>query len=216
MYNWSMNLNLTSLVFLAIALLLSITLHEAAHAFMSAYLGDDTARQQGRLTLNPLAHIDPLMTLILPLFLILAGSPVVFGAARPVPFNPWAVRYGKWGSALVALAGPATNLLLAVFFALWLRLGLVGGSAVELFVLIVQVNAAFCIFNLIPFPPLDGSRLLYAVAPSGLRAVMDRIERAGLVAVFVLLFFAYPVISPFIQIGVRGLMNLLIPGVTQL
>src|SRR3954463_12463752 len=100
-----------------IALVLALTLHEFAHALMSHYLGDTTAKDRGRLTLNPLAHIDPFATLALPLILILLHSPVVFGAAKPVPFNPWAVRWGRWGAALVALAGPLTNLLLACFFA---------------------------------------------------------------------------------------------------
>src|SRR5476651_866632 len=104
-----------------VALIVALTLHEFAHGLMAHYLGDSTAKDQGRLTLNPLAHIDPLATLALPLLLILIGSPVVFAAAKPVPFNPWAVRGGRWGAALVGLAGPATNLLLAVFFAICYR-----------------------------------------------------------------------------------------------
>lgn len=205
-----------SLVFLLIALVLSITLHEFAHAYVSNYLGDQTARNQGRLTLNPLAHIDPFMTVLLPVVLILAHSPVVFGAARPVPFNPWAVRYGKWGAALVALAGPATNLLLAIFFALWLRFVNLPPMAVNLFVDLISVNVAFCIFNLIPFPPLDGSRVLYAVAPLGLRSVMDRIERTGIIAFVVLLFIAFPLISPLIAKVTGEIMQLLVPGLTGL
>src|SRR6185312_46881 len=104
-----------------IALVIGLTLHEFAHAWMGHYLGDRTAQDQGRLTLNPLAHIDPLATLALPLLLILIHSPVVFAAAKPVPFNPWAVRGGRWGAALVGAAGPLTNLLIALFFSLWFR-----------------------------------------------------------------------------------------------
>src|SRR5690348_6727574 len=126
-----------SLVFLIIALILSLTLHEFMHAWMSHYLGDTTAERSGRLTLNPLAHIDPFMTLLLPVALILAHSPVVFGAARPVPFNPWNVRFGKWGSALVALAGPLTNLFLGIFFALWLRIFSPPSWATGLFINII-------------------------------------------------------------------------------
>src|SRR5471030_3333484 len=104
-----------------LALIVALTLHEFSHALMGHYLGDTTAKDQGRLTLNPLAHIDPFATLALPLLLILVHSPVVFAAAKPVPFNPWAVRGGRWGAAMVALAGPLTNLFIAVFFALWYR-----------------------------------------------------------------------------------------------
>ncbi|HSX48029.1 MAG TPA: site-2 protease family protein [Candidatus Nanoarchaeia archaeon] len=205
-----------ALAFILIALIISITLHEFAHAWMGHYLGDNTAQMQGRLTLDPRAHIDPVMTVLMPLFLIIAHSPVIFGAARPVPFNPWAVRGGKWGAAAVAAAGPFTNLLIAAFCAVWLRFVPIGGIGTEFLVTMVEINAAFCIFNLIPFPPLDGSRLLYAVAPETLRDVMDRIEKAGLVAVFLLLFVAYPFIAPVIAKLVQGLLSLLIPGVTQL
>lgn len=200
------------IVYLLVALVLALTLHEFAHALMGDYLGDQTARAEGRLTLNPAAHIDPFMTLLLPLMLILLRSPVIFGAAKPVPFNPWAVRYGKWGSALVAVAGPLTNLFIAVFFALWL--GLLPGGSAELFQAIIKVNVAFFVFNMIPFPPLDGSRVLYAVAPYGLREVLDRIERAGLIAIFVLLFLGFPLISPLIFAAVQGILALLLPGVS--
>ena len=205
-----------SLVYIIIALVLSITLHEFMHAWVSNYLGDQTAKQRGRLTLNPLAHIDPLMTLLLPAALILAHSPVIFGAARPVPFNPWAVRFGKWGSALVAVAGPLTNLALAVFFALWLRIFSPGGWAVEFFVTIIVVNVSFFIFNLIPFPPLDGSRVLYAAAPLGLRQVMDKIERSGILIFALLLFVLFPLIGPFVAKLASYILQLLVPGLTGL
>src|SRR5688500_8719101 len=109
-----MDFSLTGLVFLLFALIMALTLHEFAHALMGDWLGDRTARQEGRLTLNPIAHIDPFMTVLLPVLLILLKSPVIFGAAKPVPFNPWAVRFGKWGAAMVAVAGPAMNFLLAI------------------------------------------------------------------------------------------------------
>ena len=191
------------------AVLMAITLHEFAHAWMSDRLGDETARVQGRLTLNPAAHIDPVMTLALPLLLIVLNSPIIFGAARPVPFKPWALRFGKWGAALVAAAGPATNFLLAAFFGAWLRFVNLSTSAEDILLSLVGVNVAFAIFNLIPFPPLDGSRILYAVAPGGLRSVMDRIEQTGLTAVVLFLFVAYPLISPVIADLVVGTVGLL-------
>lgn len=202
------------LILLLLALVMALTLHEFAHALMSDYLGDSTARSQGRITLNPVAHIDPFMTLALPLLLIASNSPVVFGAAKPVPFNPWAVRGGKWGVALVALAGPLTNLLLATFFALWLRLVPVGEVAAQFFVSIVSINAAFFVFNMIPFPPLDGSRILYAMAPEPIRNLMDQIERMGVMAVFILLLVAFPVISPLVGAAVNAIVNFLIPGIS--
>lgn len=208
----SMGYDLPSIIALLVALVLALTLHEFAHALMGDYLGDSTARSQGRLTLNPAAHIDPFTTLLLPLILILAHSPVVFGAAKPVPFNPWAVRGGRWGAAAVALAGPATNLLLAVFFGLWLRIVPVSEMAYQILGAIVVVNVGFFVFNMIPFPPLDGSRLLYAVVPASVREVMDRIEQAGLMLLFVIMLVGYPLIAPFVTVITRVIVGWLIPA----
>ncbi|HSX02305.1 MAG TPA: site-2 protease family protein [Candidatus Saccharimonadia bacterium] len=194
-----------------VALVLSLTLHEFAHALMGHYLGDTTARDQGRLTINPLAHIDPFTTLALPLMLILLHSPVVFGAAKPVPFNPWAVRGGRWGAAAVALAGPFTNLLLAIFFGLWMRFAPMSVLSEQFLGALVAINVAFFVFNMIPFPPLDGSRLLYAVAPSAVREVMDRIEQAGLMLLFFIMLIGYPLISPLVAKVVFAIMALIVP-----
>lgn len=203
------------IVELIIALILSLTLHEFMHGYVGFLLGDDTAKDQGRLTLNPLAHIDPFMTLLLPLLLILAHAPV-FGAAKPVPFKPWALRYGKWGAAMVAVAGPLTNLFLAIFFGLWVRFIPLYPSAAQLFVAIVEVNIGFFIFNMIPFPPLDGSRVLYAIAPYGLREIMDRIERAGIIAIAIFIFFLYPYLAPLLNPIFGTLLSWLIPHASLL
>src|ERR1700683_1390541 len=194
-----------------VGLVLGLTLHEFAHGLMSLYLGDTTARDQGRLTLNPLAHIDPFATLALPLLLILIGSPVVFAAAKPVPFNPWAVRGGRWGAALVALAGPATNLLLALVFAVWDRLVPFNPTAALFLGAIIIVNVGLFVFNMIPFTPLDGSRLLYAVAPEGLRDVMDRIERSGFIVLLAVMLLGYQFVAPYVAKIVLAIVQLLVP-----
>lgn len=172
-------------------ILLSMTLHEAMHAFMGYWLGDDTAKSQGRLTLNPIKHIDPFLTLLLPVMLALVGAPI-FGGAKPVPFNPDRVRHGDWGAALVAVAGPLTNLVIAfIAFGLFVVSG-VSRSDLLGYVLkiIVDVNLGFFVFNMIPIPPLDGSRLLYALAPEFVRRGMEAIEQFGVFFIFIVVLLA--------------------------
>jgi Zn-dependent protease len=155
------------------------------------------------------------MTVLLPAALIIFHSPVIFGAARPVPFNPWAVRFGRWGAALVAAAGPAMNLLLAVLFALWLRVFPVSVAIVPLFIAIISINIAFMVFNLIPVPPLDGSRIVYAAVPA-VRPLFDRLEHNGIVVIFAILLLAGPLITPFIGGISSAILGLLVPGLTGL
>lgn len=192
------SIDLTFLAILVISILISMTLHEAMHAFVGYWLGDDTAKAQGRLTLNPLSHIDFFTTILLPLVLVLLGAPP-FGAAKPVPFNPYRIRYGEYGAAMVAAAGPLTNLLLAILAGGVIRLLLITDR--DLFLVletVVKVNVSFFIFNMIPFPPLDGSRLLYAVAPDNVRRVMERVEAMGFAALIFFMFIFYSfLITPF-------------------
>lgn len=194
------------------ALVLGLTLHEFAHAWVGHYLGDTTAKDHGRLTLNPVSHIDPLATLALPILLMLVGSPVIFAAAKPVPFNPWAVRGGRWGAALVGLAGPLTNLLLAMFFAACYQFMPFNPISALIFGALIMVNVGLFVFNMIPFPPLDGSRLLYAVAPEGLREVMDRIERAGFMVLLLVMLIGYQFIAPYIAKITLWIVGLLVPA----
>lgn len=172
-------------------ILVSMTLHEAMHGFVAYWLGDDTAKLQGRLTLNPLKHIDPFLTIILPITLAVIGAPV-FGGAKPVPFNPQRVKYEEWGAALVALAGPLMNLLLAfIGFAIYAFIMPQEGSLL-LFILgpFIAVNLGFFAFNILPIPPLDGSRVMYALAPDFIRRGMEWIEKYGVMLVFFIVLVA--------------------------
>lgn len=186
-------MSVVSIIMIFAIILLSMTVHEAMHAFMGYFLGDNTAKIEGRLTLNPLKHIDPFMTILLPLTMVLLGGPV-FGGAKPVPFNPNRVRYGEWGAAMVALAGPLTNLFIAFLaFGIGVLMGVVsnGGLVASSFLgsviaMTVSVNLGFFVFNMLPVPPLDGSRLLYALAPESARRLMEQIEQYGTLVVFLL------------------------------
>ena len=190
------------LVIVFVVTLFSMILHELMHGLTAYWLGDDTAKNDGRLTLNPLKHIDPFLTILLPLIMAVMGGPI-FGGAKPVPFNPSRVRGGEWGAALVGIAGPLTNLVLAFMFYVVYALLPASWSAnpvgeiVNLFALYgVQVNLGFFAFNILPIPPLDGSRVLYAVAPEGVQRFMDVMERSlGLIVVFFIVLVASPIIS---------------------
>lgn len=179
------NLDAVTLAIVFGSLVVAITIHEAMHAFTSHWLGDDTAHLEGRISLNPLKHVDPFGTLLLPLItLVLFQLPLL--AAKPVPFNPNQVKFGEFGAAMVAAAGPLTNLLLAAFGAVFLKAfgGSLGELGVQIFAIFVVINIALLIFNSIPIPPLDGSRVLYAVAPQPLQRVMASLEPFGIFLVF--------------------------------
>ena len=173
-----------------------MTLHEVMHGFAAYWLGDDTARLQGRLTFNPTKHIDPILTIALPLFLVVTsfltgGSTPIFGGAKPVPFNPARVKYDEWGAALVALAGPLTNFVIAfLFFGIFALMGSPGGIVGQIFTTMVLVNLGFFVFNMIPIPPLDGSRVIYALAPDFVRRGMEAIEQFGIIFVFAIVMLA--------------------------
>ena len=186
-------------------ILISMTLHEAMHAFVGYWLGDDTAKRQGRLTLNPLKHIDPFLTIILPVMLAIIGAPI-FGGARPVPFNPDRVKGGEWGAALVAVAGPLTNLLIAfIVFGIGVLSGVITKDGVlmslggQIIMTGISVNIGFFIFNMLPIPPLDGSRVIYALAPEFVRRAMEVVERMGIGVIFVLVMLAGSVIGPILS-----------------
>ncbi len=196
-------------------ILVSMTIHEAMHGFIAYWLGDDTAKLQGRLTLNPIKHIDPFLTILLPLMLALVGGPI-FGGAKPVPFRPDRVRYEEWGAALVALAGPLTNFILAFLtFGIGTLLGYnmftVGGTPGVLGMVItygVIINLGFFVFNMLPIPPLDGSRVLYALAPEFVRRGMELVEQYGLIVVFALVLLASSVIGTIMSTVITAILEL--------
>ncbi len=199
------------LVFIAV-LVLSISTHEAMHAFTGHWLGDTTAHDEGRITLNPLKHIDLLTTIALPLILVLANQAPFF-AAKPVPFDPSRVRYEEYGAALVGVAGPLTNLALACLAAVILRIFNVNDFPYLLVTglyLMVYVNIGLFAFNMIPFPPLDGSRVLYAFAPDALRDIMARIELYGFTAIIVFMLLLYPFVSPIVNVIERTIIQFLL------
>lgn len=191
-----MQVSLLSISVVFVSILISMTLHEAMHAFTSHWLGDDTASREGRLTLNPLAHIDLFTTILLPLVLLFLGLPP-FGAAKPVPFDPYNLKWGAFGAAIVGIAGPLTNLMLAVIAGLILRVGINSFSSLEdsIIALFVEVNISFFLFNMIPFPPLDGSRVLYAIAPDSIRSVMRFLEGVGIIGILAFVFLLFPLFS---------------------
>jgi Zn-dependent protease len=158
-------------IVMVIALVMSVVIHEMAHGYAANWLGDPTARLQGRLSANPLVHIDPLMSVILPALLIFSGSPFLFGAAKPVPYNPYNFSNQKWGEAIVAAAGPAANVFIAVVFAVLVRLSEVLAlpeTFVGLAINIIILNIFLALFNLVPIPPLDGSKILPRLLPYAL------------------------------------------------
>jgi len=198
--------------YVAIVLVLSvgsIILHELAHGLTAYWLGDQTAKLSGRLTLNPLKHIDPFMSILLPVFLAVIGAPI-FGGAKPVPINTRNLKGGVWGFALVAVAGPLMNLILAFIFFLFGHFtgafyvdgvgGLIGMAGMLL-------NMGFCLFNIIPIPPLDGSRVLYALAPDGVREFMNKIEAFGVFIVYALILIGGTVFTSYLINGRMALLN---------
>ena len=192
----------TDIIFWVLVLGFSVILHEVAHGYMANYLGDPTAKLQGRLTLNPISHIDPLGTIILPLLLSLSGSPILIGYAKPVPYNPYNLRH-KNGEALVAFAGPGTNIIIALVFGLALRfLGAsIDPALAQAFAIIVAINIFLAIFNLLPIPPLDGSKVLPVFLPYTLRRGYDSIranfERMGVFSGTLLILLIFYFLSPF-------------------
>lgn len=197
-------------VFEIVILIMSVVIHEVSHGYAALMYGDKTAEYEGRLTLNPLKHLDPFGSIILPILLYIssAGS-FVFGWAKPVPYNPHNLRPGRWPEAFVALAGPLSNLILALIFGLLTRFG-TGFSEgfLHIIILITFINLLLMTFNLVPLPPLDGSKLLYAVFPERLYEMRRFFDRYGMILTLIFIFFIWDYVAPLVGIFFRTITGL--------
>ena len=188
----------TALLFIAV-LIISVIIHEVSHGYMADYLGDPTARLQGRLTMNPIPHIDPVGSIVVPGLLALSGTGVIFGWAKPVPYNPHNL-HNRYGDALVAAAGPASNLVLAVLAGFVFRLAPVAATdpTGSFLLTVVLVNIVLMVFNLVPIPPLDGSKILFEFLPAKLDYIRQNLKQYGFIILIFFIFFAIELISPVI------------------
>jgi Zn-dependent protease len=198
----------TTLALTLISIIAALSIHEAMHAYVGHKLGDDTALEHGRVSFNPIKHIDPITTVLMPIVtLFLFGVPIL--AAKPVPFNPTRVKWGEYGAALIGIAGPVSNILMAIVAAVLVRLIGTVGFATNALTLFAAINVGIFVFNMVPIPPLDGSRLLYAFAPEPIQEIMARMETFGLFIVFALVIMFQPFSTLLININTAILRFLL-------
>lgn len=203
-------MNIGLIITILAIILVSMILHELAHGAVAYLLGDTTAKDEGRLSLNPLKHLDPIISVALPLLMFIAGGPV-FGGAKPVPVDSRRLKWGPFGMALVAIAGPLTNFILALIsFVIFYHAGLLSENNFigVLAANVVTINLGFFVFNILPIPPLDGSRLLYAIAPDGVRDVMEKMENSlGIWLVFALIVIFSSVLTTLMSGMITGIVQ---------
>lgn len=194
------NYFIMEMLFYFIIIIPSAIIHEYAHGWAADQLGDPTARYAGRLTLDPRSHIDKWGTLFMPLLLFFAtGGRFLFAYAKPVPYNPYNLKNQKWGPLLVAVAGPLANFLLAFMFGLTLRFLPLSGTFASLLAVIVYANVLLGVFNLVPIPPLDGSKVLYAILPDSMWQIKRALDQYGFFILMIFIFFFFRMISPVIN-----------------
>lgn len=191
-------------IFYIVVLIMSVVIHEFAHGYTAYLLGDNTARLSGRLTLNPIKHLDPIGSVFLPLTLVLLNAGFVIGWAKPVPYNPANLRNEKKGTFLVAIAGILANLLIAIIFGLMIRFApsLVSdsmlGSFYKISTIIVVLNLVLVLFNLVPIPPLDGSKILFSFISSKYRYIENFLEKWGMLILIFFIIFLWGQVAPLI------------------
>ncbi len=191
-------------IFQIVILIFSVVVHEVAHGYAAYMLGDSTAKYQGRLTLNPLKHLDPFGSVILPFLLFLSNAGFLIGWAKPVPYNPYNLRNQRWGEAIVAFAGPLSNIVIALVFGLLLRfavsMDLVQNVALlKITSLIIFINLLLAIFNLVPIPPLDGSKIFFTLFNIQYGPVRMFLERYGMILVLLFVFFLWQYVAPLVS-----------------
>ncbi|MEK7566574.1 MAG: site-2 protease family protein [Patescibacteria group bacterium] len=192
--------DLVDFIFAIAVLIMSVVVHEVSHGYMAYALGDPTAKYADRLTLNPLKHLDPFGSVILPVITYLLGG-FIFGWAKPVPYNPYNLKNQRWGSALVGAAGPSANILIALFFGLFLRFGgtfFASAEFVQALSAIVFINLLLAFFNLVPIPPLDGSKILFAFISRRFPELEYFLEQWGFVLLLFVIFFLFRFLAPLI------------------
>lgn len=188
-------------IFSILILIMSIVVHEVSHGYAAYFQGDNTAKYAGRLTLNPLKHLEWFGSFILPVISYFLGG-FIIGWARPVPFNPYNLRNQKWGEAIVAIAGPLANICVALFFGLLLRFGLLyalGDGFVYIAGTIVFINLILATFNLVPIPPLDGSKIIFSFLPYRWQSVRPFFERYGFLILLFFIFFLWQFMLPIVS-----------------
>jgi Zn-dependent protease len=193
-------------IFSLIVLLFSLVLHEVSHGWVALSLGDTTAKDAGRLTLNPIKHLDLFGSILFPLFLYWMGSPVLFGWAKPVPVNPYNLRDPKWGIFKVSLAGPAANFLVAIFFGLLIRVVPLPVNLLPFLAEIVGINLLWGFFNLVPIPPLDGGQILFSLLPDRFSELKTRLYRYGPIILLLFIVFGFGILNRLVSL----IFNLLI------
>lgn len=194
-----------NIIFIVVILLFCLTVHEVSHGIVAFLLGDNTASDEGRLTLNPLVHIEPFMSLILPAICIISGLPII-GGAKPIPVDSSKINGGKWGMALVSLAGPMSNFIMAfVAFGVFSTFKLTSGVISSILVYFIKINIGLGLFNLLPIPPLDGSKVIFPIAPEFIQDFFRKME-SSLFLFFVIILIFSAQISNLINLGVEQIL----------
>lgn len=199
-------------IFSIIVLIFSVIIHEVSHGYAAYFQGDNTAKFAGRLNLNPLNHLEWFGSFFLPIMSYFLGG-FIIGWAKPVPFNPYNLRNQRWGEAIVALAGPLSNICIALFFGLLLRFGLLtqlGEGFMTIAVIIVFINLVLATFNLIPIPPLDGSKILFSFLPYNMQNVRNWMEQNGTFILIFFIFFLWKYIVPLVSLEFKLITGLVV------